>query len=122
MNNLYKGRKGEDIAAEFFISKQYRILCRNYKTAVGELDLVAQDKDTLVFIEVKSRMSDKYGAPGEALTSFKRRKISQVAAQYIKRKKAAPAAVRFDVLEIFLSEGRVNHIEDAFESCVRFSF
>lgn len=120
MNNIRKGKTGEDIACDYLRRKGYRILNRNYKTDLGEIDIVITDEITLIFVEVKSRTSDGFGMPSEAVGYFKRNKINQVASQYIKKFMLFDVDVRFDVVEVYLSENRVNHIENAFDSYLRY--
>jgi len=110
------GEKGEGLAAKFLRQKGYRILEQNYKTRAGEIDIIAMDGDTLVFIEVKTRESLNYGRPFEAVTAYKRKKISNVAMLYLKRLPSMPAC-RFDVVSIYHQHGRSRFelIQDAFE-------
>lgn len=119
-NNKIKGESGEKIAAEYLKKKGYVIIDKNFKTNVGELDIVALDNDCLVFVEVKTRMSDKYGAPSEAVTAAKQKKISQVAAQFINKYRYFDLNIRFDIIEIRMDLKEINHIENAFDSCLRY--
>ncbi|MDR2201818.1 MAG: YraN family protein [Clostridiales bacterium] len=123
--NITKGKRGEDIAADYLRKKGYRILNRNYTTELGEIDLVITDNSALIFVEVKCRAGDGYGTPAEAVTYHKRGKINRVAAQYIKKFMLSGTDVRFDVVEIYLDEKRtdfmkINHIENAFDSYLRY--
>jgi putative endonuclease len=97
--------------------KGYRIVKRNYKTPVGEIDIIAKDGDTIVFIEVKTRTDISFGYPFEAVNNRKRQKLKNLALLYLKRQgKESP--VRFDVLSIFcMDDGKkdIEHIKDAFE-------
>ena len=70
--------------------------------------------------EVKTRINDAFGTPAEAVDYHKRRKISEVAAQYIKKFRYFDVPMRFDVIEVYLSDGRVNHIVNAFDSYLRY--
>lgn len=117
MNNLTKGKIGEAAAAAYLESKGYRIIELNWKTNIGEIDIVAVLKGITVFAEVKARASFKYGNPSEAVDFYKQRKLSMMAAQYIKTKKLLDAPVRFDVIEV--AGSFINHIENAFESQIR---
>ena len=113
--NFYKkflGRAGEVKAAEFIKSKGYKIIKTNYKTALGEIDIIALDGDVLVFIEVKTRSSDEYGAPSEAVNIKKQEKYYKTATYYLQREKKLNSPCRFDVIEI--ENGQINHIIDAF--------
>jgi len=115
MNPL--GSEGEDLAVRFLQKKGYRIVARNYKTPVGEIDIIARDGDTIVFIEVKTRTDISFGYPFEAVNKRKRQKLKNLALLYLKRQgKEFP--VRFDVLSIFcMGNGKkdIEHIKDAFE-------
>ncbi|MDP2755022.1 MAG: YraN family protein [Nitrospirota bacterium] len=111
------GSEGEDLAVRFLQKKGYRIIARNYKTPVGEIDIIARDGDTIVFIEVKTRTDISFGYPFEAVNKRKRQKLKNLALLYLKRQgKESP--VRFDVLSIFcMDNGKkdIEHIKDAFE-------
>ncbi len=111
------GSEGEDLAVRFLQKKGYRIVARNYKTPVGEIDIIARDGDTIVFIEVKTRTDISFGYPFEAVNKRKRQKLKNLALLYLKRQgKESP--VRFDVLSIFyMDNGKkdIEHIKDAFE-------
>ena len=120
MGNKSKGAAGENLAAEYLKSKGYRILNRNYRTDVGEIDLIVTDESTLIFVEVKSRFSTDYGYPSEAVTYRKRNTINQVASQYIKKFRLFDVPVRFDVVEVYWYTRSVNHIENAFDSYLRY--
>lgn len=119
-DNKRKGKAGEDIACKYLKKAGYEIFHRNFATNIGELDIVATDTTALVFVEVKTRLGDEFGTPAEAVDYRKRRKISEVAAQYIKKFRYFDVPVRFDVIEVFLSENRVNHIVNAFDSYLRY--
>lgn len=113
--NFYKkflGRAGELKAAEFLEKKGFKILKTNYKTHVGEIDIIAEDDKTLVFIEVKTRSGDGYGAPSEAVDYKKREKYFKVASEYLIKENKTDAVCRFDVVEI--EKGEINHIFNAF--------
>ncbi len=115
-----KGRSGEDIAANFLKNKGYEIIDRNYSTKLGEIDIIAAHEGYIVFVEVKARFDDKFGFASEAVHYVKQRKIAQVAAQYIKKFRLFDHFVRFDVIEVYTAEKRVNHIENAFDSYLRY--
>ncbi len=120
MNTKIKGRTGEDVACEYLKKKKYEIIERNFTTNVGEIDIVAADDGYLVFVEVKARRSTEYGAPSEAVNYFKQRKISQVASQFLSKYKKLNYPVRFDVIEVYMDTMTVNHIENAFDSYLRY--
>jgi len=111
------GIEGEDLAVKFLKKIGYRIVAKNYKTQIGEIDIIAKDGDTTVFIEVKTRTNDSFGYPFEAVHSGKRQKLKNLALLYLK-KQGKELPVRFDVLSILCAEDgkkEIEHIRDAFE-------
>ncbi len=106
------GKKGEKLACEFLKKKKYKLLEKNYRTPFGEADIIAQDREWVVFIEVKTRTSDSFGVPAEAVTRQKRERYRKIAKCYWLEKGVEPNA-RFDVIEVW-ADGRVEHIENAF--------
>ena len=114
MNNIEKGRLGEEIALKYIISKGGTIVEKNYRTKMGEIDLIARMNGELVFIEVKSRSNINYGYPCEAVNYKKKRKITNVAKYYILDNSLEYISVRFDVIEIYLTDKKINHIVNAF--------
>lgn len=114
------GTKGEDIAAKYLETHGYRVLDRNYTTNVGEVDIFVTDEKTLIAVEVKSRLSLEYGTPAEAVGHDKVKKISQVTSQYIKQFRLFGVPVRFDVVEVYLKDKTVNHIQNAFMSYLNY--
>ena len=114
MNNIEKGRLGEEIALKYIISKGGTIVEKNYRTKMGEIDLIARMHGELVFVEVKSRSNINYGYPCEAVNYKKKRKITNVAKYYILDNSLEDISVRFDVIEIYLTDKKINHIVNAF--------
>lgn len=110
--NKIKGEIGEEIACKYLIKKRYKILDRNFKNSIGEIDIIAKDKKEIVFVEVKSRTTIEFGEPKEAVNNFKQQKIHNVALCYLKLKKLEDVSIRFDVVEVL--DGEVNHIKNAF--------
>jgi putative endonuclease len=110
------GNKGEDLAARYLRKRGYRILKRNYRSPLGEIDIIAEDRGTLVFVEVKTRAGDSFGRPLEAVGPRKQRKILDTALHYLSRLKEQPPA-RFDIVSISARNGRkdIEHIQDAFQ-------
>ena len=94
------GRSSEALAADFLGRCGYRVIERNYRTALGEIDIIARDGDTIAFVEVKARRSRRYGPAKGALTAAKRRTISRVALLYLKATRQSGARARFDVVAI----------------------
>lgn len=109
--NKIMGNAAEDMACEFLKKKKYKIKSRNFTTKIGEIDIVAEYKDTIVFVEVKYRSSDMFGRPAEAVNIKKQFKIRKVAEQYLLKSKSK-LTPRFDVIEILGND--VNHIEGCF--------
>lgn len=111
------GKKGEEVALRFLKKKGYRTIEKNYVCKMGEMDIIAREKDTLVFIEVKTRTSTFFGPPQLAVNSSKQRQLSKVALNYLKEKKLEDVKARFDVVAILLSQKReeIELIRDAFE-------
>lgn len=112
------GKTGEDLAAHYLRRKGYYIIEQNYRTKIGEIDIVARHKKTLIFCEVKTRMGKLYGHPIEAVTVSKQKRIKKLAEMYLARLKDFRKfeSIRFDVICI-LAEGRtpkIEHIENAF--------
>ena len=112
MNNKVLGYSGEDSAVKFLKAKKYKIVCTNFTCPIGEIDIIAADKKTIVFIEVKTRLTTKFGLPREAVTSFKQNKYRQLAMYYLKNNNLLDRVARFDVIEVL--DGQINHIENAF--------
>jgi|LSQX01.1.fsa_nt_gb putative endonuclease len=113
------GLRGEDIAAEYFEALGLPIVSRNYRSRFGEIDLVAKDGDTIVFVEVKARRSRQLGTAVEQITKGKQRRIIRAACDYLRRCGALASYVRFDVLAIDMlpgGEARIEHLKGAFNS------
>ncbi|MCF6463352.1 YraN family protein [Clostridium sp. Cult1] len=114
-NNISKGILGENEAVEYLISKGYRVVDRNYRTKVGEIDIIAIKFNILVFVEVKTRTSIKYGYPYESVNWRKQQKIYKSSLIYMNHKKMNNYQIRYDIIEVFLEEKpKINHIENAF--------
>lgn len=102
------GRRSERLAAEYLKRSGYRILETNYRCGVGEIDIIAIERGTLVFVEVKARSSARFGSPKGAVTPAKQRKISMAALDYLKRVGRTGAKARFDVVAIDTAAGRMD--------------
>ncbi len=110
------GKSGEDRAAKHVERLGYRILERNFRTPMGEIDLIALDGDTIAFIEVKTRKSDAFGAPELAVDPRKQGRMVKAALGYLKRKGLHQMACRFDVVAISGSAAdQIQLIRNAFE-------
>lgn len=107
------GGKGELTVETYLKKKGYKILEKNYRTNFGEADLIASFGELLVFVEVKTRSSYKYGSPAEAVGFYKQNRYIKLAEYYVlKNPKYRDKCVRFDVAEVF--GGEINYIENAF--------
>lgn len=119
MDSLSVGERGEDLAASFLKGQGYRIIDRNYKTRMGEIDLVARDKDTLCFIEVKTRSSTVFSLPQESVTIYKQRRIAKAALMYLKQNNLLEEKARFDVVSVVCANqdaaASIELIKNAFE-------
>ncbi len=110
------GQAGEDRAAHFLAKRGYRILERNYRTPHGEIDLIALHEGTVVFVEVKTRTSDAFGAPELAVGPRKQLRMIKTALGYIKYKKLHQVPCRFDIVAISsVTEREIELIQNAFE-------
>ena len=106
------GAAGEKEASRYLQSKGYKIITNNYRSRFGEIDIIVKDKNTTVFVEVKTRSSSKFGSPADSVSYFKLQKLIKTSQFYISRFKVPD--YRFDVIEISLQDGEfcVNHLEN----------
>ncbi len=111
------GERGESLAAWYLRQEGYKIIEQNYRSHLGEIDIIAKEKKTIVFVEVKSRRSVRYGSPKWAVTPKKQRKISMVALHYLKATRQTDVKARFDVVAITSNrdEPQIEIIKNAFE-------
>ena len=111
------GKLGEDLALQRIRRMGYRCVTRNYRCALGEIDIVAKEGDTLVFVEIKTRKGKTLGFAKEAVDRRKRRQLSKVALAYMKANHCCDAKARFDVVAISFREGsvQIEVVRDAFE-------
>ena len=119
MNTKRVGDCGEDFAAEYLAGKGLSILERNYRTPVGEIDIIARDGRVLVFIEVKTRKCERYGQPALAVGLGKLRRIVRAAVWYTSKRQGELPPCRFDVVEVYAPANgawSVRHLEGAFEA------
>ncbi|NLM51347.1 MAG: YraN family protein [Firmicutes bacterium] len=112
MNNL--GTHGEELAARYLQKLGFVLLERNWRCAYGEIDIIAKDGDVLVFVEVKTRRSNRFGTPTEAVHDRKQQKLRLVARHYLYEKKITAFAYRFDVAAVDGKTGTVTLIKNAF--------
>lgn len=124
-NKLF-GSRGERTAATFLKRQGFRIVERNYSTPWGEIDLVALDGTTIVFVEVKTRSSLVAGRPEEAVTLDKQKKLTQMALAYLKKHQLLEHSARFDVVAIVwpknAREPEIRHLRNAFEPVGKWQF
>ena len=116
-NRAHTGTRGESLAVKALKKKGYKILEKNYRCKLGEIDVIARDGGVLAFIEVKARRTDRFGDPKLAITAQKQRKISMVALEYLKKTGQIEKGARFDVVAIRLLPGQpdIEIIKNAFE-------
>ncbi|HNX91908.1 MAG TPA: YraN family protein [Syntrophomonas sp.] len=110
------GRQGEEIAANYLQKQGYEILARNFRCRYGELDIICRKNAVIVFVEVKTRRSELFGSPEEAITRSKIEHIRKVALFYLAENKTHCRETRFDVISIMMKADQpdINHIEAAF--------
>ena len=107
MNQRSVGQQGEVLAEEFLSSQGYKILCRNYRNRIGEIDLIAEDRGCICFVEVKLRKTTRFGEPQEAITVLKKRKLYQMALCFLKDTFGhTDKKSRFDIVTIQEEEKR----------------
>jgi putative endonuclease len=102
LERLSLGKKGEDLAVAQLRALKYKIIERNFKCFLGEIDIIAREKDTLVFVEVKTRRTRDFGGPAAAVNARKQRQLSRVALTYLNMKKLGQMPARFDVVAVEL--------------------
>lgn len=109
-----KGALGEQLACDFLVNKGYSILKRNYRIRGGEIDIIAQDSNDLVFVEVKLRHSSRYGYPEEAVSYSKRSKILKAMRSYLCIAHARYSCIRFDIIALEKKENvvTIRHIKN----------
>ena len=112
------GKSGEDLACAELERRGYAILERRYRTRVGEIDIIARDKETIVFVEVKARVSDDFGGGAAAITGWKQRRVAQMAVDYLSRHRLHDRPCRFDVVTVDFDAGapRVTVYANAFDA------
>lgn len=113
------GQRGEALALAYLIGLRYTIVDTNYRRSFGEVDIIARDRDVLVFVEVKSRRSTLFGTPFEAVDARKQRQLSRIAQDYLQSHRLGETAARFDVIAVHLHDDNrpatIEHIQNAFD-------
>ena len=109
------GRIGENIIADYITKLGYKVVERNFACNQGEIDIIAKDKEELVFIEVKTRTDSSYGEATEAVTNTKKRHLINSIKYYIYKQKLENQPIRIDVAEVYINKGKVkvNYIKQA---------
>jgi putative endonuclease len=100
------GKLGEDLACGELERRGYEIVARRYRTRVGEIDIIATDGPTIVFVEVKARAGDEFGGAAVAVTAWKQRRIGLMARDYLARRRIVDRPCRFDVVAVDLMDGK----------------
>lgn len=117
-HNKSLGARGEEIAVAYLKGQKFAIVERNFRCKAGEVDVIARDGKSLVFVEVKTRRSEAYGPPQASVTPFKQRQISKAALTWLAKNGKQEASARFDVVAIVLRDHavpQIEHIRNAFE-------
>jgi putative endonuclease len=117
MDTKALGAQGESIAAAYLEAHGCRIIARNFRALMGEIDLIAEECDTIIFVEVKTRRSMRFGTPAQAVHVRKQRKIILTAYSYIQQEHLEGRLCRFDVIEVYArgNSWPVHHLKNAFE-------
>lgn len=110
------GQKSEEIAAAYLTKRGYTILQRNFRTRLGEIDIIARDGPTIVFVEVKARKTEVAGSVKACITEAKKAKITRVAQYYLKKFEEQGIKVRFDVVTIKGDGESTDLFKNAFEA------
>jgi putative endonuclease len=108
--HLRRGRLGEAAAKRHLKALGLKFLTANYRSERGEIDLVFRDGDCLVFVEVKTRSDESWTRPAAAVNARKKKLLSQTALDYLKRLKSPPVKIRFDIVEVLLTDGEVREV------------
>ena len=112
MKRRETGMLGENIACDFLGKNGYHIIEKNYRCPGGEIDIIARQEDTLVFVEVRTKTNRRFGTPEESITPTKMERLRTVAAHYGQNRSNLPASWRIDVVAIQMdSRGKVSRIE-----------
>jgi len=112
------GLSGEDLACAELRRRGYAIVERRYRTRFGEIDIVARDRETWVFVEVKTRVGRDFGDGADAVTEMKQRRVAQMAVDFVSRRGLHDQPCRFDVVVVSVADGppRVDVYENAFDA------
>jgi putative endonuclease len=111
------GQSGEEAALQYLEKKKYKIIARSFRMFKGEIDIIAYDRKTLVFVEVKARRSRDFGAPEESVTPNKQRQIRKIAGGFLAKNDLQDVECRFDVISLLFADDNrysIHHIKNAF--------
>lgn len=111
------GKSGEKVALRYLEDKKYKIVAMNFRLFRGEIDIIAYDNNTLVFVEVKTRKSTDFGLPEESVTPSKQKQIKKIAQGFLTKNNLYETECRFDVVSLILDKGKtysIRHIKNAF--------
>lgn len=126
MKNKLLGKYGEDIVSNYISKNGMSIVKRNYSCKSGEIDIIASQGDTIVFIEVKTRTSEKYGRPSQAVSVSKQRKLIKTALMFMTQKNLFDYSCRFDVVEVNVDKEtksyNITYIKDAFQYTGKYGY
>lgn len=114
MTKTELGQKGEKVACKFLETLNYQIVSRNFKCSQGEIDIIATDGKETVFVEVKTRCSQKYGEAREAVNEYKKKHIKKATMHYVIKHHLENTFIRFDVIEVYAKENEflIKHIKN----------
>ena len=123
-SSIELGRRGEQQAVNYLKKNGYNIISTNYRTKAGQIDIIAEDKDTICFVEVKTRRTAGFGQPCEAVEVSKQHKMSNAALMFLKQNRLMSSPARFDVISISYPEEqpKVELIKNAFELDYRYLY
>ena len=113
------GKTGEELAVGELVRRGYAIVAQRYRTPCGEIDIIAEHRGVVVFVEVKARASAEFGTAAEAVTPWKQRRLTRMARDYLTRQQVVDRPCRFDVVAIMLdrAEPIIEVFENAFDAC-----
>jgi len=116
--NQQLGQLGEDLASNYLLQNNYKIIERNFRCKQGEIDIIAKDnvKEELVFIEVKTRSNFNFGRPAQSVNNIKQKHIKDAAKYYVYKNSFKNMFIRFDIIEVFVKDYsfKINHIKQIF--------
>ncbi|MBK8574216.1 MAG: YraN family protein [Elusimicrobia bacterium] len=107
-----QGKEAEELALHHLEKKGYRLKTANYRTKMGEIDLIMEKGENIIFVEVRERKSNAYGTPAESVTSRKQKRIAKAALMFVKENRLANHYLRFDIVSV--QNEKITHLENAF--------